>query len=79
MRHGMSDDTFSENTTLSFEEAIKRLEVLVSGFEKGKFSLEEAIEAYQEAEKLKKICQAKLDHYALQIQMCEASNATNDL
>jgi len=45
----------------SFEEAIEKLEQIVSGIESGEVSLEESIEKYAEGMKLIKSCREILD------------------
>ncbi len=46
---------------LSFEQALKRLEEIVSKLEKGEISLEESIKIYEEGHQLVKTCLAKLE------------------
>ena len=50
----------SEKKVLSFEEKIKKLEVIVSELESGEVALDEAIDKYSEAMKLSKECSDKL-------------------
>ena len=50
----------SEKKVLSFEEKIKKLEVIVSELESGEVALDEAIEKNTEAMKLSKECSDKL-------------------
>lgn len=50
----------SEKKILSFEEKIKKLEVIVSELESGEVALDEAIDKYTEAMKLSKECSDKL-------------------
>lgn len=52
----MADDL----STLSFEDALKRLETIVQRLESGDASLDESIELYTEGDKLKKQCEARL-------------------
>lgn len=47
--------------TMSFEEAMERLEDTVRKLESGTLPLDDAISAYEEAVKLVKICNEKLD------------------
>ena len=47
-------------STLSFEDALKRLETIVQRLESGDASLDESIELYTEGDKLKKQCEARL-------------------
>jgi exodeoxyribonuclease VII small subunit len=52
----------TENTTLSFEEAIQKLEAIVERLEEGDVPLEEAIEIYKQGMTLSKLCQDKLKY-----------------
>lgn len=45
----------------SFEEAMKRIETIVADLEKSDIPLEKALERFEEAVKLAKICHGKLD------------------
>jgi exodeoxyribonuclease VII small subunit len=56
------------NPTLSFEDAMKRLEEIVLYLERGNIPLEEAVQAYEEGMQLKKICLEKLEHAQLRIE-----------
>lgn len=47
-------------TTLSFEAALARLEAIVRQLESGDAPLEASIELYEEGERLKRQCEAKL-------------------
>ena len=46
---------------IGFEEALKKLEDIVSGLESGDVKLEEAIKKYEEGLKLSALCTKKLD------------------
>lgn len=48
------------NETLSFEDALKKLEKIVSQLEKEDVPLEKAIDFYEEGMKLSKLCDDKL-------------------
>ena len=52
----------------SFESSFKELEALVKKLESGRVSLEETIEAYEEGQKLKKICEERLAKAKLKIE-----------
>ena len=52
----MADDL----STLSFEDALKRLETIVQRLESGDASLDESISLYGEGDQLKKQCEARL-------------------
>jgi exodeoxyribonuclease VII small subunit len=45
---------------LSFEDALKRLEEIVRTLERGEAPLDQSIELYQEGDKLKRHCEARL-------------------
>ena len=49
-----------ENSELSFEEAMAKLEELVGNMESGKLPLEKLISSYEEGTKLVKFCRSKL-------------------
>lgn len=46
---------------MKFEDAMKRIEEIVNQLEKGDLPLEQALERFEEAIKLARICQAKLE------------------
>ena len=48
--------------TISFEEAVSRLEQLVRAMEEGKLSLDDSLKAFEEGISLVRVCNAKLDH-----------------
>ena len=52
---------------LSFEEAMKRLEEIVSHLEKGDIPLEKAVELYGEGVKLSAACRKQLDEAQIKI------------
>jgi len=47
--------------TLTFEEAMDRLEEIVSSLESGEFALEESLKLFEEGVKLVKQCNSKLE------------------
>ena len=53
-------DAASIPADLSFEEALQRLETIVSRLESGQAPLEESIALYEEGAKLKAHCEARL-------------------
>jgi exodeoxyribonuclease VII small subunit len=59
----------SEPTTLSFEQAIEKLEAIVTKLESGDVPLEQAIELYQEGMKLSLLCGQKLEQVERSIEM----------
>lgn len=62
----MSKDTKQE---LSFEQALERLEGIVTKLENGDVPLEQAIELYQEGMQLSSLCNGKLKQVEAKIEM----------
>lgn len=58
-----------ENENISFEDAIVELETIIKKLEEGKMPLEEAVKAFEQGNKLKKICEKKLKDAQLKIEM----------
>ncbi|MDC3415480.1 exodeoxyribonuclease VII small subunit [Aquibacillus salsiterrae] len=56
-----------EKTDLTFEEAMKQLELIVEKLEEGDVPLEKAINYYQEGMKLSKLCSDKLSNVEQQM------------
>ena len=52
--------THTDVSQLSFEEALRRLEEIVRTLEKGEAPLDKSIELYQEGDRLKRLCEARL-------------------
>ena len=48
------------SSELSFEDALKRLEEIVRTLERGEAPLDKSMELYQEGDKLKRHCEARL-------------------
>lgn len=55
----MADET--DTGTLSFEEALKRLEAIVQQLERGDVPLDKSITLYEEGDRLRLQCQQRLD------------------
>lgn len=53
---------------LSFEEALRRLEEIVRTLEKGEAPLDRSIELYQEGDRLKRHCEARLKDAQMRIE-----------
>ena len=51
----------SDVSGLSFEAALKRLEEIVRKLESGEASLDESIDLYGEGDRLKQLCEARLE------------------
>lgn len=58
---------------MSFEEALSRLEGIVRELESGRIKLDDAVKAYENAVKLKKLCTDKLNAAALKVEKIEIS------
>ena len=59
---------------LTFEEAMKELELLVDSLDKGDISLDEAIAAYDRGSKLKDHCQKKLNEAKMKVETIQSSD-----
>ena len=57
---GMADQQQEDVAQLSFEAALKRLEEIVRKLESGEAPLDEAIKLYEEGDRLKQQCEARL-------------------
>ncbi len=62
-----------EFENLSFEDALQKLEAIVRDLEGGRIKLDDAVEAYEKAVALKKICEEKLKSAQLKIEKIEVS------
>ncbi len=62
------NDTQSENEKPSFESALKQLEAIVNELERGDVPLDESIEKFERAEKLRTFCQQRLDEARARIE-----------
>jgi exodeoxyribonuclease VII small subunit len=60
-------------STLSFEEALKRLETVVSRLESGDATLDEAITLYTEGDALRAQCEARLKDAQMRIEKISLS------
>lgn len=54
-------ETNEDPSTLNFEDALKRLEEIVRKLESGDVPLDQSIELYSEGEKLRGLCQKRLE------------------
>jgi exodeoxyribonuclease VII small subunit len=66
------------NTDLPFEEALKKLEVIVESMEAEDVPLELLLSRFEEGTRLAKLCQTKLSEAELKIQQLE-KNAAGEL
>ena len=58
---------------MSFEDAMKELEILVDSLDKGDVSLDEAIAAYDRGSQLKDHCQKKLNEAKMKVETIQSS------
>lgn len=58
----------SDVKQLSFEDALKQLESIVTDLESGNIKLEDAIESYAKGAELKKHCETKLQSAKLKVE-----------
>jgi len=63
--------------TVSFEEAMERLEDIVGRLENGDVPLEKAIELFQQGMKLSHLCSRKLEQVERKIEMLVEENGTH--
>ena len=70
MSKAVKADT-AKATSLSFEEALKKLETIVEAMEGDDLPLESLVAKYEEGMKLAQVCQAKLAEAELKIQQLE--------
>jgi exodeoxyribonuclease VII small subunit len=59
----------TNNSELSFEQAMERLDLIVSKLESGDVPLETAIELFQEGMKLSQLCGGKLEQVERKIEL----------
>lgn len=69
VKQNKSDE--SEESKISFEDAIEKLEEIVVEMENEEIPLEKIIERYEEGVKLVKICQQRLSEAELKVQELE--------
>ena len=53
---------------LSFEEALEKLETIVSQLESGQIKLDDAVKVYEQGNQLKKICEEKLKNAQMKVE-----------
>lgn len=63
-----------EINDLSFEDALNRLETIVRELESGRTKLDDAVNAYEKAMKLKQLCESKLKSAQLKIEKLEITS-----
>ena len=63
--------TSPENEDLNFEDALAQLENIVRELESGRIKLDDAVNAYEKAVRLKQLCENKLQAAKLKIEKIE--------
>ena len=71
--------TNDEIQRLTFEEAMRELEKLVDGLDKGDISLDEAIAAYDRGSQLKDYCQKKLNEAKMKVETIQSSESVDTI
>ena len=64
---------------LSFEEALKELELIVEKLERGEVSLDDAVAAYERGSQLKQQCQQRLDEARLRVDQIRAAKGSSEI
>lgn len=62
----------AEETKLTFEEALAKLEAVVEALEGGELKLEEALDYYQEGVRLVRFCREQLNRFENKLQVLMA-------
>ena len=65
----MNNDVNNNTNELSFEEAVAKLESIVSSLETGKCDLDRSLELFEEGVKLVKNCSSKLDEASAKVKL----------
>ncbi|ESQ76648.1 exodeoxyribonuclease VII small subunit [Asticcacaulis sp. AC402] len=71
----MSDTPNLSSPELSFEEALKQLERIVTELESGQAPLEQSLKLYERGAELKALCEARLEAARLQVEKISLSKA----
>lgn len=69
------DEAAPDIESLSFEQALKELESIVSRLESGDAALQEAIDLYERGDKLRAQCAARLDAAQMRIEQVKTDTA----
>lgn len=67
------------DTSISFEQAIKRLEEIVKALESGEIELEKALSLFEEGTKLTRICAKKLEKIEKKIEILKKGKDGEDV
>ena len=74
----MSKAKEKNNSDLSFESALEKLDAIVSQMEKGDVPLAELIARYEEGGKLLKLCEKRLQDAELKIQLLKRESGDSE-
>ena len=66
-------------SSITFEEAIKRLEEIVSELESGEIEIEKALTVFEEGTRLSKICAKKLSNIERRIEILKKGEKNEDV
>jgi len=69
----------NDETTLSFEDAFKRLEEIVARLEAGDLSLDESLALYEQGQQLARHCSQLLDAAELRVQQLNEDGSLSPL
>ncbi len=69
----------NDETTLSFEDAFKRLEDIVARLEAGDLSLDESLALYEQGQRLARHCSQLLDAAELRVQQLNEDGSLSPL
>ena len=69
-----SDELMTDLETLSFEEALTELELVVERLESEVLPLDEAVELYNRGQALAALCQRRLDEVELKVEQLAEAN-----
>lgn len=69
----------NDETTLSFEDAFKRLEDIVARLEAGDLSLDESLALYEQGQRLARHCSRLLDAAELRVQQLNEDGSLSPL
>ena len=68
-------DQKTQISMLSFEDALRELEVIVASLERGEVSLDAAVSAFERGTELKTLCQAHLEEARMKVEKIKIPEA----
>ncbi len=74
---GTMENAETDTSAMSFEQALRALEDVVSKLESGEVPLDDSITLYERGEALRKLCQARLDSAQARIEKIVAGSDGN--